>query len=120
MADEQTRKRLEALAGTPAALSAWAEELIEAGDRRLPEVAGWAVEQGNVELLMALMDDYVVHCEMRTVEVIRKALPTLGEAITARVRAMLDHDAPEERRAGALFAGLLGLESGRSRRYGTP
>jgi len=74
VAVEQTRKRLEALAGEPAALSAWIEELIEASDRRLPEVAGWAVEQRNVELLMALMDDYVVHCEMRTVEVIRKAL----------------------------------------------
>lgn len=111
MADEQTRKRLGALVGEPAALSAWVEEMIEAGDRRLPEVARWAAEQRNVELLMALMDDYVVHCEMRTVAVIRAALPTLGEAITARVGAMLDHDAPEERRAGALFAGLLGLEA---------
>jgi hypothetical protein len=111
VADEETRTRLEALVGDPAAFSAWIGEMIEEGDRRLPEVARWAVERGDVELLMTLMDDYIVHCRMQTVDVIREALPSLGEAITAHVRAMLDHDAPEERRAGALFAGLLGLEA---------
>ena len=111
MADEETRKQLEALSGDPAAFSAWIAEMIEEGDRCLPEVARWAAERRDVELLMTLMDDYIVHCRMRTVDVIREALPTLGEAITAHVRAMLDHDGPEERRAGALFAGLLGLEA---------
>lgn len=111
MTDADTHERLEALQGDPEAFSSWIEELIEQGDRRLPEVARWAAERGDVELLMMLMDDYVVHCQMRTVDAIREALPTLGEAITARVRAMLDHDAPEERRAGALFVGLLGLEA---------
>ncbi|MCX4245166.1 HEAT repeat domain-containing protein [Paraliomyxa miuraensis] len=111
MTDEDTRTRLEALDGDPEAFSAWIEALIEQSDRRLPEVARWAAERGDIELLMILMDDYVVHCEMRTVAAIREALPTLGEAITARVRTMLDHEASEERRAGALFAGLLGLEA---------
>jgi HEAT repeat protein len=106
-----TRERLRSLAHDPNALHAWIAALLEAGDPRLPEVATWAAEQGDIELLVSLMDDYVVHCNTRTVEAIRATLPTTGEALGERIGRMLAHHAPEERRAGALFAGLLGLAS---------
>ncbi len=106
-----TRKRLEALSSDPAALRQWIEQLLEEGDRRLPEVATWAAERADIDLLLLLMDDYVVHCNVRTVEAIKATLPSTGEALTERIAAMLEHEAPEERRAGALFAGLLGLNA---------
>lgn len=106
-----TRVRIEALAADRAALLAWVEELIEEDDRRLAEVAAWAVERGDVDLLLAVMVDHAVNCGTRTVDVARAAWATLGEAITDRVRAMLDHEAPEERRAGALFTGALGIQA---------
>lgn len=108
---ESTRDRLRRLADDPEALHEWIEALLADGDRRLPEVATWAAERGDIELLLTLMDDYVVHCNMRTVEAIRATLPTTGETLGARIQQMLAHDASEERRAGALFAGLLGLAS---------
>lgn len=108
---ESTRDRLRRLADDSDALHEWIAALLADGDRRLPEVATWAAERGDIELLLTLMDDFVVHCNMRTVEAIRATLPTTGETLGARIQQMLAHDAPEERRAGALFAGVLGLAS---------
>jgi hypothetical protein len=106
-----THDRLQALADDPAALREWIATLLEDGDRRLPEVAAWAAHRGDIDLLILLMDDYVVHCNMRTVEAIRATLHSTGAALGDRIEEMLAHDAPEPRRAGALFAGLLGLQS---------
>lgn len=105
------REQLQALADDPEALDEWIAELIDDGDRRLPEVATWAAERGDIDLLISLMDDYVVHCNTRTVAAIRATLSTTGDALGERIARMLGHDASEERRAGALFAGLLGLAS---------
>lgn len=106
-----THEELDALAGDPNAVFEWIEELLEVGDARLPEFATWAAERGDIDLLLLLMDDYVVNSNMRTVEAIRASLATTGAALGERLGQMLDHEAPEERRAGALFAKLLGLQS---------
>lgn len=106
-----TRERLEALSSDPAALGQWIEQLLEEGDPRLPEVATWAAERADIDLLLSLMDDYIVHCNVRTVEAIKATLPSTGEALAKRIATMLEHEAPEERRAGALFARLLGLNA---------
>jgi hypothetical protein len=109
MANE-TRKRLATLADDPNALDDWIEQLIEDGDPQLPEVARWAAERSDTELLIRLLDDYVIHCNLRTVEAIRETLSSTGDALSRRIGEMMAHDAAEERRAGALFAGLLRLE----------
>ena len=106
-----TRREIEQRAKHPGEFGLWVEAMIADGDKRLPEVARWATERGDVELLMTLMDDYAANSEMRTVEAIREALPTLGDEITARVRSMLHSASAEERRAGAMFAGALGLHA---------
>ncbi|NUP13059.1 MAG: HEAT repeat domain-containing protein [Polyangiaceae bacterium] len=93
------------------ALHEWIEELLEVGDPQLPQIATWAAERTDIDLLVRLMDDYIVHCNVRTVEAIKATLPSIGEALTKRIASMLEHQAPEERRAGALFAGLLGLQT---------
>lgn len=106
-----TQREIEQRAKDPGGLEAWVEAMIADGDKRLPEVAQWATERGDAGLLMTLMGDYAANSEMRTVEAIREALPTLGGAITARVRSMFDSASAEERRAGAMFAGALGLHA---------
>jgi hypothetical protein len=108
---DDTHQRLAALAEDPDAGGGWIEQLLEHGDARLPEVAKWAAERSDTELLIWLLDDYIVHCNLRTVEAIRETLSSTGEALTRQIGQMLEHDAPEERRAGALFAGLLRLEA---------
>lgn len=111
---DDPRMRLEVLAPDPEALGDWVRELLERGDPRLPEVARWAAERGDATLLIDLMDDFVVHGDLRTVEAIRASLearPEVRDALAARIEAMLSHHAPEQRRAGALFAGLLELRS---------
>jgi HEAT repeats len=106
----EARERLAALAEDPDALGGWVEQLLEDGDRRLPEVARWAAERNDTELLIRLLDEYIIHCNLRMVEAIRETLSSTGDALSRRIGEMLEHDAPEERRAGTLFAGLLRLE----------
>jgi hypothetical protein len=105
----EARERLAALAEDPDALGGWVEQLLEDGDRRLPEVARWAAERNDTELLIRLLDEYIIHCNLRMVEAIRETLSSTGDALSRRIGEMLEHDAPEERRAGTLFAGLLRL-----------
>ena len=109
-----THEELSRLAEDPDALWEQIEAWIEDGDSRLPAVARFVIaELGDVELVLTLMDDFIVNCERETVDAIRAGLvehPSVGAALVERVAGMLAHEAAEERRAGALFTGLLALE----------
>ncbi|MDO9020937.1 MAG: hypothetical protein Q8S73_00385 [Deltaproteobacteria bacterium] len=84
-----TRREIEQRAKHPGELGQWVEAMIADGDQRLPEVARWATGRGDVGLLMTLMGDYAANSEMRTVEAIREALPTLGDARPPCAREVL-------------------------------
>jgi hypothetical protein len=101
--------QLDELATDPTALHSVISRLLEEGDPDLAHVAAWAADGGDVDLLVWLLDDFVANARLDTVEAIRRTLPTTGAALAARIETMMEDSGPEERRAGALFAGLLKL-----------